>query len=152
MVDAIGSNGKMSEVNAAFGLLQLKYVNSEILARKQANQRYLELLGDVKGIRCLQSKEETVWNYSYFPIMVEEEYSLSRDDLHKKLQELNVFARRYFYPLISEFPVYKEFPSAVPSNLPVATKAAEKILCLPMFSSLSKDEQYRIVETIRKSA
>ena len=80
--------------------------------------------------------------------MVEDDYPLSRDDLYFKLREHNIFARRYFYPLISEFPMYRGLRSATSDNLPVASKAAQQVICLPIYPTLSKDEQAYIIELI----
>jgi dTDP-4-amino-4,6-dideoxygalactose transaminase len=87
-------------------------------------------------------------NHSYFPILVEASYPLNRDELFDKLKQNDIYSRRYFYPLISEFPMYREFPSAAPSNLPVAAAATQKVLCLPIYPNLSTDSQDRIIKLI----
>ncbi len=149
-VVAPGINGKMSELNAAFGLLQLKHVDAALARRKEIDLAYREGLHDVKGIICLNGDYQDATNHSYFPILVQHEYSLSRDALYQKLKDHNIFARRYFYPLISKFPMYISIPSAHPENLPIASRAAKQILCLPIYPALSNEEQQRIVETIRE--
>lgn len=148
-VVAPGINGKMSEFNAAFGLLQLKHIDQILAQRKKIDATYHEQFSDVKGIRCLPRADEQVQNYSYFPILVEPEYPLSRDDLYQKLKDQNFFVRRYFYPLISNFPMYRGLPSAHRDNLPVATEAARKVLCLPIYPTLQHEEQLRIIDLIR---
>jgi dTDP-4-amino-4,6-dideoxygalactose transaminase len=135
-VVAPGINGKMSEFNAALGLRQLKYVDQAIQERQVIDAAYRERLRSVKGIRCLESAGERVANYAYFPILVEAEYPISRDELYAGLKAINIHPRRYFYPLISEFPMYRGLPSALPGNLPVATAAAQKVLCLPIYPGL----------------
>ncbi len=140
-----GINGKMSEVNAAFGLLQLQHIDQAMGRRMGIDATYREMLKNVRGIRCLQVPEGNIANYSYFPILVGEDYTISRDALHQKLRENNIFVRRYFYPLISDFPMYREIPSAHFSNLPVATEAAIKILCLPIYPNLDFEDLKRIV-------
>lgn len=150
-VEVAGINGKMSEINAAFGLVQLNYIDSVLEARKRVDELYRSLLGDVKGIRCLEGAGEKVANYSYFPILVDESYSLTRDELYEKLKSHNISARRYFYPLISEFPMYRDFHSATPFNLPVAIRAAKQVLCLPIYPSLDFDSQMRVIEVIQAS-
>ncbi|NEO57263.1 MAG: DegT/DnrJ/EryC1/StrS family aminotransferase [Okeania sp. SIO3B5] len=149
-VVATGINGKMSEFNAAFGLLQLKYADEALSKREKIDTLYRKLLQDVKGISCLGGYGKQSSNYSYFPIMVEADYPLSRNGLYDKLKEKNVFSRRYFYPLISDFPMYKGLASANRSNLPVATDVASKILCLPIYPALTQDEQLFIVDLIKK--
>ncbi len=135
-VVAPGINGKMSEFNAALGLLQLKYVDQAITRRKAIDNSYREQLAGVKGIHCLNDTGEKVANYSYFPIMVTPEYPISRDDLYQKLKDHGIHPRRYFYPLISDFPMYRGLPSAHRDNLPEATVAARQVLCLPIYPDL----------------
>lgn len=148
-VVAPGINGKMSEINAAFGMLQLQHIDYALARRKEIDGTYRELLKHVKGIRCLQDAGETVANYSYFPILVDADYPISRDDLYQKLKDQGIFARRYFYPLITDFPMYRGLPSAHRNNLPVATDAAFKVMCLPIYPALKQNEQIRIIDLIR---
>ena len=147
-VVAPGINGKMSEINAAFGLLQLKHVGAALAQREMIDQVYREALKHVRGIRCLQKTGEHVANYSYFPILVEEDYPLSRDELYQNLKDKNIFSRRYFYPLITDFPMYRGMPSAHKENLPMATIAAQKILCLPIYPKLTDSDLNRIISII----
>lgn len=149
-VVATGINGKMSEINSAFGLLQLKYADEALHKREQIDTLYRTLLQDIKGIHCLGGYGKQNSNYSYFPIIVEADYSLSRDDLYHRLKEKNVFSRRYFYPLISDFPMYRGLASAHPSNLPIANDMASKILCLPIYPTLTQDDQLFIVDLIKR--
>lgn len=151
-VVAPGINGKMSEINAAFGLLQLKHVDEAIARRKQIDAMYRERLRDVRGIRCLQDAGETTANYAYFPILVEGDYPLSRDALFEMLRSHGIVARRYFYPLISDFPMYRGLPSASRDNLPVANDAALKVLCLPIYPALTDAQLERIVDIITDAA
>jgi dTDP-4-amino-4,6-dideoxygalactose transaminase len=147
-VVAPGINGKMSEVNAAFGMLQLQSVDRAIARRKEIDEMYRTLLADVKGIRCLQDAGETVGNYSYFPVLVEDDYPLSRDGLYQKLKDVGIYARRYFYPLITDFPMYRGLPSAGRENLPVATQAAQRVLCLPIYPNLGNDDVKRVAQLV----
>lgn len=149
-VVAPGINGKMSEVNAAFGMLQLQSVDKAIARRKEIDEAYRAALADVKGIRCLGDAGEAVANYSYFPILVTEKYSMTREQLYQKLKDQGIYARRYFYPLITDFPMYRGLPSAHRDNLPVASKAAQQVLCLPIYPALSQDDVARVVEHIRE--
>src|SRR5882672_3861960 len=144
IVVASGINGKMSEFNAALGLLQLKGIDAALRRREAIDRRYREALAGVKGIHCLPDAGEKVANYSHFPILVRPGYSLSREALYQKLRDHGVHARRYFYPLISEFPMYRHLASASPSNLPVATRAASEVLCLPIYPALA-DKQVEAV-------
>lgn len=135
-VVAPGINGKMSEFNAALGLLQLKYVGKAIAQRREIDAHYRARLRDIKGIHCLNGSGEKVPNYAYFPILVGEDYPISRDELYQRLKDNGIHPRRYFYPLISEFPMYRGLPSAHRENLPLATKAARHVLCLPIYPDL----------------
>lgn len=148
-VVASGINAKMSELNAAIGLLQLKHVDAVLARRKEIDIVYRKGLKDVNGIVCLNGDVEESTNYSYFPILVQNGYPLKRDSLYYKLKENNIFARRYFYPLISEFQMYRSMPSAHRKNLPIANRAAEQVLCLPIYPGLNDDDQHRIIELIR---
>lgn len=135
-VVAPGINGKMSEFNAALGLLQLKYIDKAIAARRVIDETYRARLRDVAGIHCLSDAGEKRANYAYFPILVQPGYSLSRDELNLRLRDSGVFPRRYFYPLISEFPMYRGLLSAHRDNVPVASAAAQQVLCLPIYPDL----------------
>lgn len=135
-VVAPGINGKMSEFNAALGLLQLKHIDDAIARRKVIDVIYRERLRGVKGLRCLGDSGEKVANYAYFPILVDDDYPISRDDLYQALKDVGIHPRRYFYPLISDFPMYRGLPSSHRDNLPVAAKAARQVLCLPIYPDL----------------
>jgi len=137
-VVASGINGKMSELNAAMGLLQLKYIDRIMARRETIDANYRLLLKDVKGIRCLGDMSGGKANYSYFPILVEPDYPISRDSLYERLKANNIFCRRYFYPLISDFPMYRGLPSAHKENLPIAVDVASKVLCLPIYPGLNE--------------
>ena len=144
-----GINSKMDEVRAAYGLLNLKQVDEAIEKRHQVAIRYREVLRDVKGIRFFDDMPGVRHNYSYFPVFVDaEEYGMTRDELYFKMKEQGVFGRRYFYPLISTFSTYRGLPSATADNLPVATRIANEVICLPMHHGLSGEDLDRILELI----
>ena len=147
-VVAPGINGKMSEINAAFGLLQLQHVDGAIARRKEIDGMYRELLAGVKGIHCVQPAGERVANYSYFPILVQADYPEDREALYHRLREHDIVTRRYFYPLISEFPMYRGHPSAKRDNLAVAANAADRVLCLPIFPALDNEQVATIARLI----
>jgi len=149
-VVAPGINGKMSELNASFGLLQLKHIKGGLDRRALIDKFYRDQLKEVKGIVCLNSMEKVKANNSYFPILVQPDYPISRDELYTKLKEHDIFARRYFYPLISDFPMYRGLPSAQRDNLTVAAYASQQVLCLPIYPALKNDEIQRIINIIVK--
>ena len=137
-----------SEINAAFGLLQLQHVDNALAKRKAIDAQYRALLADVPGIRCLLDAGEKVANYAYFPVQVEDNFPISRDALYERLKEHDIYARRYFYPLISEFPMYRGLPSSHKDNLSAASAASKRILCLPIYPDLNPVQGERIVSII----
>lgn len=148
-VDAAGINGKMSEINAAFGLLQLSHMDTVLARRRAIDRAYRSQLAGIRGIRLVEMRGEP--NFSYFPVLVEENHPLGRDALYERLKERNIFARRYFYPLISEFPMYRGMASAQAGNLPVASRVAGQVLCLPIYPALTDADIARVVDVIRGS-
>jgi dTDP-4-amino-4,6-dideoxygalactose transaminase len=151
-VVAPGINGKMSEINAAFGLLQLKHVDAAMARRKEIDTSYREQLKGVQGIHCLKGTADYGANNSYFPLLVQPDYPLSRDALYEKLKCHKINTRRYFYPLISDFPMYRGMPSAENKNLPVANVATSQVICLPIYSNLTDHEIEKIVSVIKNES
>lgn len=150
-VVAPGINSKMDEVRAAYGLVNLKQVDEAIEKRHQVAIKYREALRNVPGIRFFDDMPGVRHNYSYFPIFINaEEYGMTRDELYFKMREANVLGRRYFYPLISTFSTYRSLPSAGAENLPVATKVANEVICLPMHHQLSDEDINRVLELVVK--
>ena len=150
-VVAPGINSKVDEVRAAYGLLNLKQVDQAIANRQKVAKKYREALRNVPGIRFFDDMPGVRHNYSYFPIFIKaDEYGMSRDDLYFKMKETNVLGRRYFYPLISTFSTYRGLPSAAPENLPIATRLANEVICLPMHHELSDNDIDRILSLIVK--
>lgn len=147
-VVAPGINGKMSEFNAALGLLQLAHFGTAIARRREIDARYRVRLGHIKGISCLAMGGSSEANFAYFPILVHEDYPLTRDQLYAHLKRSGINSRRYFYPLISDFPMYRALPSALRANLPIASEAAAKVLCLPIFPALSNHDVERICDLL----
>jgi dTDP-4-amino-4,6-dideoxygalactose transaminase len=149
-VVAPGINGKMSEINAAFGVLQLQHMSAVKQRRAEVDVLYRDGLKDIQGIHCLPQTASRTRNHSYFPILVEPDYPLSRDALYQKLKDHGINGRRYFYPLISEFPMYRGLPSSAPGNLPVASDAAQRVLCLPIYPALTTADQQRTIDVIAR--
>jgi dTDP-4-amino-4,6-dideoxygalactose transaminase len=146
-----GINAKMSEIHAAYGLLQLNDIDKHILLRKSVAEMYRKYLKSTPGIRFLDDFSGTHHNYAYFPIFIESgEYGQTRDQLYEELQRNNIFGRRYFYPLISHFAPYNKLPSARPANLPIAEKIAKQVICLPLYPHLSEEVVLRICQIIHR--
>lgn len=149
IVVGAGINGKVDEVRSAYGLLNLRQVDSAIEARHKVAVRYREALRTVPGIRFFDDMPGVRHNYSYFPIFVNEaEYGMSRDELYALLKSHNILGRRYFYPLISTFDTYCDLPSSAAENIPVATRLAEEVICLPMHHALSDEDVNRVIDVI----
>lgn len=141
-----GINSKMDELRAAYGLLNLKQVDAGIAARRKVADIYRQALRGVPGITFFDDQPGVRCNYGYFPIFVDaEKFGKTRDELYFEMREANVFGRRYFYPLISEVPTYRELPSARRENLPNAYKLADTVLCLPIHHALSDEDMSRIL-------
>ena len=149
-VVATGINGKMSEINCAFGLLQLAHVDRAIQQRGDISRKYRAAIDTIDGLDYIDpALSGTEPNFSYFPILVRPEYAFSRDDLYHRMKAQGVHPRRYFYPLITAFDMYKDFPTADPATLPVAKKAADQILCLPIYPDLDDGSVERIIALLR---
>ncbi|MBI5134899.1 DegT/DnrJ/EryC1/StrS family aminotransferase [Candidatus Uhrbacteria bacterium] len=147
-----GINAKMNEIQAAFGLLQLKHVDQFVAQRKTITELYRTQLIDVPGISFFKDMPGVDQNYSYFPILIDAgAYGKTRDEVYNLLKQHNIYARRYFYPLITQFPTYKEILTANPKDLPFAEKITEQVLCLPIYPNLAKDEVILICELIRNN-
>lgn len=145
-VVAPGINGKMDEIRAAYGLVNLQQVDAAINARNNVAKKYCLHLNNVPGIKFWDDIPGILHNYSYFPIFIDgEKFGMSRDDLYFKMKEQGVLSRRYFYPLISNFPTYRGLPTASKENLPVGNKMAEEVLCLPMHHVLTDEDIDRVL-------
>ena len=139
----------LSLIHISLGLLQLERLSSVLEKRQLIARRYQDALQGVPGIRLLLADGDANTNYGYFPVLIGTNYPIDRDALYWKLRESGVHGRRYFYPLISDFPMYRGLPSATRANLPVATDAAARVLCLPIYPDLREEEQARVIEILR---
>lgn len=149
-VVAPGINGKMNEVQAAFGLLQLRHMDRILKQRAGIDERYRNAFRDVPGLKMHDIPEYCTRNYAYFPILITPEFGTSRDEVYEALRAEQIAARRYFFPLISEFPTYRGLPSANAQNLPVASAVSRQILCLPIFPAMEESVQRRIIDIVRQ--
>jgi len=147
-----GINGKMNEIQAAFGLLQLRYMQDGWLKRKEVDRRYRAAFAGLRGLEMQAELPDVVGNYSYFPVLVGPDYPLGRDGLYQRLRTEGIIARRYFFPLVSDMPMYRGLPSAVPGNLPAATRVAQEVLCLPIHADLLPEDQDRVIVVVRAGA
>jgi dTDP-4-amino-4,6-dideoxygalactose transaminase len=145
-----GINAKMSEFQAAFGLLQLEQIDNEIAQRAEVDAVYRTMLRDLPGISMFSLPAETTPNHAYFPILVDGDLcGVSRDELYDALKEYNIFTRKYFFPLCSHYPCYAGLASASPARLPVAERISKQVLCLPIYGTLEVATARQIASTIR---
>lgn len=149
-VVSTGINGKMNELQAAMGLLQINHIDDAIQRRATLASLYENALSSVPGIEPIAANQQLRPNYSYFPVLVEKEYPTSRDQLYNFLKTEGIYCRRYFYPLITEFPMYRKLASANSEGLRNSTRLAKKVLCLPLFPDLQRSDQERILALIRE--
>lgn len=150
-VVAPGINGKMDELRSAYGLLNLRQVDDAIKARQEVANKYREALRPIDGISFWDDMPGVRHNYSYFPIFIDAaKFGKTRDELFFLMKEQGVWSRRYFYPLISNFPTYRGLPSSNKENLPVGNKIADDVLCLPMHHALTDNDIDRILNCIIK--
>ena len=147
-VVAPGINGKMNEFQAALGLLQLQHMDHILKMRAAIAERYSRALEKIEGIRSISTPANTLSNFAYYPILVQPNYPLLRDTLYDHLKKNGINPRRYFYPLISNFPMYRSLASAAPSSLPVATNIANQVLCLPIYPDLPNQFVDKIIRLI----
>ena len=148
-VVAPGSNGKMNELQAALGLLQLKHFESNTIKCRDIANVYRKALSQVPGIETSNEIESVDYNYCYFPILIDEnEFGMTRDDLYLRMRENGIYARRYFYPLVSEFPSYNGLSSSGLEKLPISHKVSKKVICLPIYADLDSEDVLRIVDII----
>ncbi|TAK40067.1 MAG: DegT/DnrJ/EryC1/StrS family aminotransferase [Lysobacteraceae bacterium] len=151
-VVATGINGKMSEFHAALGLVQLQHVSDCISKRAKIAARYDNAFSSVPGIEVLPVLPGYESNFSYYPIFVGPEYGTTRDLLYLRLREAGIYARRYFYPLISNFPMYRGRASAAKADLPVAHAVSESVICLPIYPELSGVDQQRVIDVVEDAS
>lgn len=149
IVVAPGINAKMNEMQAALGILQLKYVEKYIEKRKLITEKYRQSLTGIEGIEIMEDLPGVQHNYAYFPIFInEEKYGITRDELYEKLKKNNIYTRRYFYPLISQFPTYRGLDSSSPEKLPVAEETTKSVICLPIYPDLTLTDTERIINAV----
>lgn len=150
VADELGLNAKMSEISAAMGLAQLRHMGPALEARRQVADAYREMLSSLPAVSPLSAATSATNNNSYFPVMVNPAHGRTRDALFDELASHSIYARRYFYPLISTMPVYHDLPSASSTNLPIATEIAEHVLCLPISSTMTPDDCRDVVDVIAR--
>ena len=146
IVESVGANAKMNEFQAAMGICNLRHINEQIEKRERIVKRYQERLDNVKGLTIWKKQEDVQSNYAYFPILVQEEYGLNRDELYDVLVSYNIFPRKYFYPLTNTFDCFANKYDV--SQTPIAFKISKEVLTLPLYADLDIEVVDRICEII----
>lgn len=144
-VFAAGINGKMNELQAAVGLLQLQKVNHDIQSRQRIYRDYSTAINGIEGLKLMPEPMDTHWNYSYCPVLVEDEFPLTRDELYSEFRKRNILVRRYFYPLVSEFSIYHN-PEATYEQ---AERASKRVICLPIYSEIDGHDFDRVIACLQ---
>ena len=148
MLDGYGLNAKMNELQSAFGLVQIRHMDRVIELRKNAVMLYRKLLNDIKGLSMLAERDGVRFNYAFLPVLINPaEFDATRDDVFAFLESKNIFPRKYFHPLVSDF---KEFSQYKKSYLPIAKQVSENILCLPLFHDITKEEIFRVADCLNE--
>ncbi len=143
----------MNEFQAALGLLQLKHFDEQIIKRKKIIEIYKNGLNDIAGITFIPEISGLLNSHSFLPILVDQsKYGNRGISYMTNLKKSNIFARKYFYPLISDLPIYSKLPSAVKKNLPVSARISQQILCLPLYSDLEYGVIIKIIEIIKSNS
>lgn len=145
-VKYVGSNAKMNEFQAAMGICNLRHVDNEIAKRRKVSERYFSNLSEIKGIKLSLEQEGVKSNYAYFPVVFDG-YRKSRDEVFEQLQNEDIIARKYFYPLVNEFECYRDQHDL--NDTPVAKHIADRVLTLPLYADLSLEDVDRICEIIK---
>lgn len=146
-ISAVGANAKMNEFCAAMGICNLKHIDEEILKRKKVAERYRSNLETVKGIKLSNIQKDLVSNYSYFPIVVDEiVFGSSRNEIHKKLEQAGIMARKYFYPLTNTFSAFQNKYDV--SLTPTALGISKRVLTLPLYADLELEDVDRICKIV----
>lgn len=149
LVTDVGANAKMNEFCAVMGLCNLKYTENAVSERKQQHEYYSRNIGEVKGIRLFDNHRKASCNYSYFPILVEEDYGMSRDELYDYMKSNDIYLRKYFYPLTADQACFSNKYAEV--ELTFAREISKKVLVLPIYEGLGKEKVEKIVSLIKNS-
>lgn len=149
-VDFIGANAKMNEFQAAMGLCNLRYIDSQIEKRKVIYDRYFEGLKDIKGLQLVEKKENVKYNYAYFPIVIHREFGKTRNELYATLAEDGIYTRKYFYPLTSTYECYHGVFDV--SKTPIALHISKRVLTLPIYADLSLNDVDKIISIIKRES
>ena len=140
VVEEVGINGKMNEFSAAMGLLNLQIYKEEQNKREKIKKYYDEKISKIQGIRVPKMPDNVTNSYQYYPIVIEDDYPISRDELYDKFRKNNIFVRKYFYPACSDYECYRDEPSIIRTSLDVVNDLKNRVLCLPYYGDLEQEK------------
>jgi dTDP-4-amino-4,6-dideoxygalactose transaminase len=145
----IGINGKMNEVQASIGLLNLKLYKNEQTKRTKIKNLYIKHLNNIKNIKIPKMPSNATDSCQYFPIIIEDGFPLTRNEVYDEYKKYNIFTRKYFYPICSDYEPYKNLESSSKTNLPIANDLKNKILCLPYYGDLDNEIVIQISDLLK---
>lgn len=140
LVEEVGINGKLNEIQAAVGLENLKLYKAEQERRAKIKAFYDEKVSKIKGIKIPSMPPKVTNSYQYYPIIIEDDYPISRNELYEKFKAANIFPRKYFYPACTDYECYKNDLAVKLTDLSVVNKLKHEVLCLPFYGALTFDE------------
>ena len=147
-VEEVGINGKMNELCAAFGLLNLDIYREEQAKREKIKEFYDEKISKIKGIRVPQMPENTTNSYQYYPIVIEDDYPITRDELYNKFREQDIMVRKYFYPACTDYDCYKNNLDVKLGRFRVTNDIKVRMLCLPYYGALTENDLERVIQVL----
>ena len=148
LVEEVGINGKLNEIQAAVGIENLKLYKAEQEKRKQIKDFYNENISKIKGIRIPRMSANVTDSYQYYPIIIEDDYPVTRNELYEKFKTKNILTRKYFYPACTDYECYKNALTVKLVDLSVVNDLKNRVLCLPLYGSLNKEELETILEVL----
>ena len=147
-VEEVGINGKMNELCAAFGLLNLDIYREEQAKREKIKEFYDEKISKIKGIRVPQMPANTTNSYQYYPIVIEDDYPITRDELYNKFREQDIMVRKYFYPACTDYDCYKNNLDVKLGRFRVTNDIKVRMLCLPYYGALTENDLERVIQVL----
>lgn len=150
-VEYVGGNAKMNEFCAAMGICNLRHLDDEIAKRARVEERYRERFEGISGIKLVDLQPGVRSNHAYMPVVFDERFfGATRDSVFDALAAGEIGARKYFYPLASDYACYRSVYSSVAT--PVAKWVSERVLTLPMYADLALEDVDRICDIVRGCA
>lgn len=148
LVTSVGANAKMNEFCAIMGLCNLRHIDEALKNREKHYLYYKQKLENIKGIRFFDKKQDETNNYAYFPIVIEDDYGMTRDELYNKFHENNIYARKYFYPITADQACFRN--KYKNNNLKTSRYISQRVLTLPFYEKIQEETIDRIIQIIKE--